>query len=89
MKSVGIRELKAHLSSVLARVRRGETIAVTDRRRRGAMLVPADDADPRALARAPRCHVADWLVRGKPKGLRAAPEVRGPSVADAVIEDRR
>ena len=89
MKSVGVRELKAHLSSVLARVRRGETVAVTDRHRRVAVLVPADDADPalllQRLATTPRI---GW-AGGKPKGLRTPPDVRGPSVADAVIEDRR
>lgn len=37
---VGVRELKSHLSQYLAKVRRGETIVVTDRGQPVARIVP-------------------------------------------------
>lgn len=40
MDEVGIRELKQNASAVVARVRRGETITVTDRGRPAALLSP-------------------------------------------------
>ena len=49
MESVGIREMKARLSSYLRRVRAGESVAVTDRGKVVAVLAPpgvhGDDAD--------------------------------------------
>jgi prevent-host-death family protein len=87
---IGVRELKNKLSATLARVRHGEAITVTDRDRPVAVIVPAGAADE-----------ADGVVRtlvkngrlawsgGKPTGLADAPHVRGASVSDAVVEDRR
>lgn len=40
MASVGIRKLRQHASELLRRVGRGETIEVTDRGRRVAILAP-------------------------------------------------
>lgn len=40
MDEVGIRELKQNASAVVARVRRGTTITVTDRGRPAALLSP-------------------------------------------------
>jgi len=87
---IGIRELKDKLSATLARVRRGEAVTVTDRNRPVAVIVPAraaEDAEAvvRTLARSGRLA---WSG-GKPLGLDDAPRVRGPSVSDAVVEDRR
>lgn len=50
MQDVGIRELRQNLSVYLARVRRGETLTVTDRRQVVAVLAPAARSDD-ALAR--------------------------------------
>lgn len=51
MRTIGIRELKAHLSSVLRDVQRGDHILVTDRGRVIAELrqplVPESSASPR------------------------------------------
>lgn len=40
MEAIGVRELRQHASRYLARVRRGETLEVTDRGRPVARLVP-------------------------------------------------
>lgn len=89
-RSVGVRELKAHASALLQRVHRGEVIEVTVRGRTVARLIPVTEKpDPMAKLRAA---VAAGLVSwsgGKPKGVRRGAPVRGPSVSDAVIEDRR
>jgi prevent-host-death family protein len=87
---VGVRELKDNLSATLARVRRGETVTVTDRNRAVALIVPAgiegeEDVVVRTLVKSGRLA---WSG-GKPRGLDKAPRVRGPSVSEAVVEDRR
>jgi prevent-host-death family protein len=43
---IGVRELKNGLSRYLKRVRRGETIVVTDRGRPVARIIPAGVAEP-------------------------------------------
>src|SRR5438067_3915893 len=87
---IGVRELKDKLSATLARVRRGESITVTDRNRPVAVIVPAkvtEDADTvvRTLVKTGRLA---WSA-GNPVGLETAGRVRGPSVPPAVVEDRR
>ena len=87
---IGVRELKDNLSATLARVRRGEAITVTDRNQPVAIIVPAKGAEDvdtvvRTLVKSGRLA---WSG-GKPVGLEKAPRVRGASVSDAVVEDRR
>ena len=43
---VGLRELRHHTSAVLARVRHGEIIDITERGRLIARLVPAGEGEP-------------------------------------------
>lgn len=90
MNTVGIRELKAHLSRHLKRVRSGTRLVVTERGRAIASIQPIDTARDvdwaHALVAAGR---ARWSG-GKPEGATSlVPIARGTSVADAVIEDRR
>lgn len=88
--TVGIRELKAHLSRHLRRVRSGTRLVVTERGRAIASITPVET--PRnvewahALVASGR---AQW-GGGKPEGV--APPVRvnaGKTVSEAVLEDRR
>lgn len=44
--AVGLRELRHHTSEVLARVRHGETIDVTEHGRLIARIVPAEERQP-------------------------------------------
>ena len=46
MVSVGVRELRQRASDLLRRVERGETIEVTDRGRRVAILAPPAEGRP-------------------------------------------
>jgi prevent-host-death family protein len=46
MASIGVRELRQRASELLRRVEQGETIEVTDRGRRVAILSPPPDGSP-------------------------------------------
>ncbi len=90
MGTAGIRELKNRLSMYLDRVKRGETITVTERGRPVAELVPA--AEPKNLP----AHFESLIRSGEltwkggvlelPKPVRAR---GGASASRMVIEDRR
>jgi prevent-host-death family protein len=89
METVGIRELKAHLSHYLSRVRDGVRVTVTDRGRAVATLVPVDA--PAAAEWAHRMVAAghaQWSG-GKPSGLARRIPARGTPASRMVIEDRR
>jgi prevent-host-death family protein len=47
--SVGLRDLRHHTSEVLARVRHGETIDVTEHGRLIARIVPVGEREPTAM----------------------------------------
>lgn len=86
---IGIRELRSRLSAVLRRVKRGESIVITERNEPIAVLLPnrrrtlAEDLE--RLAAGGHVHWAG----GKPAGLERAPRLKGSPAADAVIADRR
>ncbi len=89
MDTVGIRELKAHLSRHLKRVRAGARLTVTERGRRIATISPVEEAAG-----------VDWAHRivaegraawngGKPGGAARPPKVTGRTASSVVLEDRR
>jgi prevent-host-death family protein len=90
METVGIRDLKAHLSRHLRRVQSGARLLVTARGRSVATISPVDQ--PADLDWAHRFVAeggAHWSG-GKPTGNPRAGRMRGtPSVSEAVLEDRR
>lgn len=89
MTAVGVRELKNQLSRYLRRVRAGERVVVTERGRPVAVISsPAVPALDRRLAHLLREGVVRWSG-GKPRGARRPPRIKGPTVAQAVIEGRR
>jgi prevent-host-death family protein len=90
MESVGIRELKAHLSRHLKRVRSGARLIVTERGRSIATInpidTPAEVGWAHQLVAEGRAH---W-DGGKPVGCsRPVPVTRGRTVSAAVLEDRQ
>ena len=79
MKTVGIAELKAHLSEYLKSVRKGRTLTVLDRDTPIARIVPhtSDAIDIRRATRPPR-------------GLKLPPPPTRPTDSlTALIDDRR
>ena len=90
MNTVGIRELKAHLSRHLRRVRSGARLLVTDRGRVIATIDPVETPDhtewARAFVAAGRAH---WRG-GKPEGCRhPVSTTSGHTVSAVVLEERR
>ena len=87
---IGLRALKANLSGVVARVRAGEEVVVTDRGVPVARLVPLSAVDPLESLIA-----AGLVERGPIRRRRARPRGRlrlrgrGPSMADYVAATRR
>ncbi|HEX9204784.1 MAG TPA: type II toxin-antitoxin system prevent-host-death family antitoxin [Candidatus Deferrimicrobiaceae bacterium] len=86
MITVGVRELKARLSSYIGIARRGEEVVVTTRGREVAILVPVTK-ERMALKRLSEGGEVR-MPRGKPKGARGV-KVKGKPVADTVLGDRR
>lgn len=89
METVGIRELKTHLSRHLKRVRGGARLLVTEHGRSIATINPVD-----APADVDWAHqfVADGLARwngGKPTGAARPEKITGKTASSVVIEDRR
>ena len=93
MDSVGIRELKTHLSRHLKRVRAGARLSVTEHGRTIATINPVAGVDEPAELEWARRMVAEDRAQwagGKPRGVRR--EIRlvsGPGMSEAVVEDRR
>ena len=87
--SVGVRELRDRTSAVLRRVRAGETVTVTARNQPIALIVPLGTAaaEQTVLELVKTGRIA-WSG-GKPEGASRPARVRGASVSDAVVEDRR
>jgi prevent-host-death family protein len=90
VETVGVRELKAHLSRYLGRVRGGARLLVTDRGRAIAALAPVEAPVDVAWA---HDLVASGGARwggGKPAGSpRPVPVGPGRTVSEVVIEERR
>ncbi len=86
MRSIGLKELKAHLSEYVNRCRDGERIVITDRGREVAVLVPLSDSR-KTMNKLREAGRVKWNG-GKPKGLRGI-KVRGKPVSETMLEDRR
>lgn len=88
MITVGIREIKNRLSEYLRRAKAGERVIVTERGKPVAVITRLGGVAEERIEGMIRERQASW-GGGKPRGSRKAPKIKGPSVADAVIEDRR
>lgn len=89
MAGVGIRGLKNQLSHYLKRVKAGERLVVTERGKPVAIISPVSTSPAdNHIEHLLREGIARW-GGGKPTGTPRPPRIKGPSVAQAVIEDRR
>jgi prevent-host-death family protein len=86
MDTVGIRELKANLSRYVARARQGERIIVTDRGERVAEIIPLSQ-EMQVLDRLVKEGRVSWS--GRMPAFERGPVYGGPSVSDAVTEQRK
>lgn len=89
METVGIRELKTHLSRHLKRVRSGARLLVTEHGRSIAIINPVEaPADVEWAHQLVAEGYAHWNG-GKPTGTTRPPTVAGRTAASVVLEDRR
>jgi prevent-host-death family protein len=86
MTSVGVKELKAKLSSFLDRVYEGEQVIITEHGREVAIIVPISK-ERKAIWSLVQSGKAHW-AGGKPKGLTGV-RVKGKSLSEAILEERR
>jgi prevent-host-death family protein len=86
MITVGIKELKANLSSYVARVKAGEEVVITEHGKKVALVV-AISPERRLVDALMDSGRATW-TGGKPKG-RSGVKVKGAPVSDTVLEERR
>jgi len=88
MESVGIRELNTHMSRYLKKVKAGQSLVITDRKKEVAIIMPKGmDAQEERLMDLARRGIADWSG-GRPKGLDSRIVSKGEPVSRAVLEDR-
>ena len=86
MIAVGIKELKAKLSSYIDLVERGEEVVVTERGREVAVVIPIT-AERRAIAGLVKEGKARW-GGGKPQGASGI-TLKGKPLSETVLEERR
>jgi prevent-host-death family protein len=88
METIGIRELKENLGRYMKKVRTGEKIIVTDRKKEIAIIMPLEKiAKEEKIYQMVQRGLASWSG-GKPDGMPARIISKGKSVSSAVLEDR-
>ncbi|OPX38045.1 MAG: hypothetical protein B1H11_05105 [Desulfobacteraceae bacterium 4484_190.1] len=92
MISAGIKHVKNNLSRLLAQVKAGEEILITERGRPIARIVKEDQegkSTRAALERLAQRGLITLPSRSILKGLASATKVQGRPASEMVIEDRR
>jgi prevent-host-death family protein len=87
--TVGARELKTRLGGYLQQVRQGRTLVITDRGEPVAELKPLPRAGGEEAA-LERLHALGAVTRveNRPLAMFRPVRGRGPSVSDAILDDR-
>jgi prevent-host-death family protein len=85
MISVGIKELKAKLSSYIDRVCRGERVIITEHGREVAVLTPISK-DRKAVNALIDSGQAHWSG-GKPHGVEGI-RIKGKLLSETILEER-
>lgn len=89
METIGIRALKENLSRYMKKVKTGEKIIITDRKKEIAVILPLEkETSEEKIYRMIQKGTANWSG-GKPSGMTRRIVSKGESVSSAVIEDRR
>ena len=86
MISVGVKELKAKLSSYIAQAREGQEIIITDHGKDVALILPLS-RERRKVTSLLAEGKAKWSG-GKPKGMKGI-KIKGRPLSNTVINDRR
>lgn len=86
MISVGIKELKAKLSSYVDKVRHGEEVVITDHGKEVALVKPISK-ERKAIESLVTSNKAKWSG-GKPEGVKGI-RIKGKPLSKTVLEERR
>ncbi len=87
-RSVGIRELKAHLSRYLKEVREGRSVLVTDHGQPIGRIVPAAESLESRLKSMSQAGVITWSGK-KLAATAPVARIRGKrTIADLLVKDR-
>lgn len=86
MLSVGVKELKAKLSSYIDQVNRGDRVIITEHGREVALLIPITK-ERRAISSLVESGRVHW-AGGKPRGLHGI-KLKRRMLSDTVLEERR
>ena len=93
MGTVGVKELKDHLTQYLRRTKQGEEVVVTERGKPIAIIQPIESAGPvvSLSARLAKLAAQGLLTLPTRKPLRKVRRVRvsGPPISRTILEDRR
>jgi len=87
--TVGVRELKAQLSKYLRQVKAGRSFIVTERGKAVGRLVPATQSLEEKLDALVNSGHADWNGKRLEPTKPPARTLKGHSVAELLLEDRR
>ena len=86
MNRVGIRQLKARLSSFIDQVKSGEEIIVTEHGVEVA-VIRAVSIERQAIMSLVKAGKAQWLG-GKPEGLEGV-KIKGKTISETILEQRQ
>ena len=86
MFSVGIKELKAKLSSYVDKVQRGEPIIITEYGKEVALVIPISN-ERKAIRSLIELGKAHWSG-GKPRGVKGI-IIKGEDLSETILERRR
>jgi prevent-host-death family protein len=86
--TVGVRELKNHLSEYLRRVRRGQTIVITDHGVAVGRMIPVDQPLEERLSSLQTAGLLDWGGQSLPQIEPPALNRSGKTISDLVVEMR-
>lgn len=86
MHIVGIKELKAKLSSYVDKASHGEKIIITDHGKEVALIVPIS-SERHAISSLMEANKAKW-DGGKPSGLKGI-HIKGKPLSETILEERR
>jgi prevent-host-death family protein len=88
-KRVGIRELKAHLSEYIRKIKQGNTVVITERGNDVGRIIPAAGILEERIHSLVRSGFADWNGKRLTPGRPVAKIKPGrKTLAEIVIEDR-
>ncbi len=86
--TIGVRELKTHLSEYLRRVRNGQTIIITDHGKTVAQIIPAEQSIETRLRALQEAGLLEWNGKKLPATKSAVINRSGKLMSDLVSEMR-